>query len=578
MLSELRVKNLGIIEDITWQLQGGLNVITGETGAGKSLIIDAVEILLSGKVNEVTIRYGADEAQIEGTFHLPQNGLLKDTFSQKSLLDDDGTLIINCRLRRKSSVTIRVNGQTITKSQLIHLGRRIVDIHGQSEHLSLLNEKSHVDILDLYAHTLNLRDEFSLKLAELRKTEQELELLEKSDKERARDEDYLRFQLDEITRSGLREGEEEELQVERNLLSSAEQLKEFADIIYRSLYEDDSQSTAPVLDKLSEAVQAMKRLVEMDSKLLNQFKYLEETVSGITEVARDIHAYGNRLQYDPERLEEIESRLENIKNIRRKYGPTVADVLAHQKKIQIDLDNLTSYTDRQLELKGTIAYLKEETGNLAWRLSQERAHAAERLTVAVKDELDDLNMDQVEFSVDRRRFPDPDGLPFPDGECYASNDTGVDIIEFMASTNPGEPVKPLVKIASTGELSRFTLAIKAALSGTDNIPVLIFDEIDIGVGGRSGDVIGKKLWVLGRNHQVICVTHLPQITAFADAHFGVRKRISEERTLSTLANLKGKDRIKEIAGMLAGPNYTETALNNARELVGRADKWKAAQK
>jgi DNA repair protein RecN (Recombination protein N) len=577
LLVELRVKNLGIIEDMNWRLGAGLNVITGETGAGKSLVIDAVELLLAGKADDDVIRHGADQAQVEGVFSLPSTenlASLKELLAEKEVAADEETLVIDCQLRRQGADVIRVNGHAVPKAFLRQLSRRLVDIHGQSQHLSLFDSKSHLDFLDAYAHTLEPRQEFSSKASELNKVEQELKALEKDEQERARREEFLRFQLEEISRAQLKEGEEAELERERDILASAEKLKEISYQAYHALYEEDTAGrSAPALDKLNEAGQAMKKLTEMDPSRKEQLDSLEATIDGLTDLARAIRAYGDNLEYDPSRLEELENRLELIRSLKRKYGQTVSDVLAYLVKAQRELDEVSGATERIAQLKETVAALKEEMGRLAQRLSGERTQAAAKLTTEVKKELDDLGMSQVDFQVGISRQEAADGIPLPDGR-YAFNNEGIDNVEFMVSTNPGEPLKPLAKIASTGELSRFTLALKGALSEADHIPVLIFDEIDIGVGGRSGEIIGKKLASLAHNHQVVCVTHLPQIAAFADAHFNVHKEVAGARTLSRLEPLEDEARLKELAVMIGGSHYSQTALDNARELRQQAEGWK----
>ena len=582
MLLELRVKGLGIIEEINWSLSHGLNVITGETGAGKSLVIDAVEALLAGKLDEEVIRYGANEAQIEGVFALPRDesiSQLTELLAEKGLKADEETLVINCELRRQGRSILRVNGHAVPKGLLHQIGRLLVDIHGQSEHLSLLDTKTHLDFLDSYAHTLDLRQSFSAKAIELYKAEQELKALAEQEQDLARREEFLRFQLDEIRQAKLREGEDEELETERNVLSSSEKLKALSHEAYQALYRDDaSHASAPALDRLNEAVQAMKKLVEVDPTLKQQLGFLEETVYGVEEVARDVHSYGDRVEYDPNRLEEIESRLELIRNLKRKYGQTIAEVLDYLAKAEGELEGLTHSSESRVQLEEMRSCLKQEMGRMASELSTARSQAVTKLVAEVKKELEDLNMSQVEFEVSITQEQAAEGIPFPDGETYAFNNEGVDTVEFIVSTNPGEPLKPLAKIASTGEISRFTLALKGALSEVDNIPVLIFDEIDIGVGGRSGEIIGKKLWALARNRQVICVTHLPQIAAFGDAHYNVHKDGSGTRTLSMLNTLQGESRIAELAVMLGGPQYTETSLNDARELMQKAETWKESRR
>ena len=580
MLLELRVKDFGIIEEINWGLGHGLNVITGETGAGKSLVIDAVEALLAGKLDEEAIRYGAEEAQIEGVFALPQDeslSQLRELLAEKGLKADEETLVIDCELRRQGRSIARVNGHAVPKGSLNQIGRLLIDIHGQSEHLSLLDKKYHLKFLDSYAHALDLRYSFSAKATELYKAEQELKTLAEEEKDLARREEFLRFQLDEIRRAKLREGEEEDLEKERNTIAFSEELKAFSYEAYQALSREDAADTSsPALDKLNEAVRAMKKLVGLDPALKQQLSFMEEAVWGLEETARDIHSYSDGLEYDPKRLEEIEMRLELIRNLKNKYGQTITEVLDYVAKAEKELEGISHSSERHAQLENMRSCLRKEMGQMASELSEARSQAARKLVAEVKKELQDLNMAQVEFEVSITQEQAQEGIPFPDGESYAFNNEGVDSVEFIASTNPGEPLKPLARIASTGEISRFTLALKGALSEADNIPVLIFDEIDIGVGGRSGEVIGKKLWVLARKHQVICVTHLPQLAAFADAHYNVSKDGSGARTLSTLEVLQGESRIEELAVMLAGVQYTETSLNNARELMQKADTWKEA--
>lgn len=582
MLLKLRVKDLGIIEEINWDLSGGLNVITGETGAGKSLVIDAVEALLAGKVDEEVIRYGATEALLEGVFTLPQEesvSQLRELLAEKGLKPDEETLVINCEFRRQGRSVVRVNRHAVPKGLLQQIGRFFIDIHGQSEHLSLLNKEYHLDFLDSYAHTLDLRHSFSTKVVELSQAEQELKTLSEEEKGLERREEFLRFQIDEIRQAKLREGEEEYLERERTILSSSEKLKASSYEVYQAIHRDDTLlPSVSALDKLNEAVRMMKELVELDSTLKQQLDFLEETVHGLEEIARDIHSYSDRLEYDPKRLEEIESRLEFIRNLKRKYGQTINEVLDCLEKAERELEGLSHSIERRAQLEKMRNCLKEEMGRIAFELSKARSQAAGKLMTEVKKELQDLNMSQVEFEVSITQIQAQEGIPYPNGGYYVFNKEGADTVEFMASTNPGEPLKPLIKIASTGEISRFMLALKGALSEADNTPVLIFDEIDIGVGGRSGEIIAKKLWALAQNRQVICVTHLAQIASFADAHYSVHKETVGTRTLSMLETLKGESRIKEIATMLGGSQYTETSLSNARELMQKAEIWKEAHR
>ncbi len=578
MLAELTVKGFGIIEEITWKPAAGLNVITGETGAGKSLVVDAVEALLSGQVNEEDIRHGFEEAQIEGIFHLSRSqvaGPLLALLSEKGLKADEDTLIITGDFRRQGRSTPRINRQAVSRALLRDIGGFLVDIHGQSGHLSLLNKDQHLEFLDAYAHTRDRRHNFSAKVAELSQAEREIQALSRTEQDLSRQTELLNFQIDEINRAALQPGEEETLERELALLNAAEKLKTTADKIYRIIYNDESRlAPSSVVDRLGEALPALRQIIETDPSWQERLNYLEETTHGLEELARDIRSYGDNLEFDPQRLEEIRDRLEIIRSLKRKYGSSISEILAYLEKAIQERTNFTHSGERRQQLSGKIERLKNEMGGLAFQLSRERIQAAQKIKQGVKKELDDLSMSQVAFDVSIVREPSPEGIPFPDGERYQFSSSGTDIVEFMAATNPGEPLKPLATVASTGELSRFMLALKCALAEADALPVLIFDEIDIGIGGRSGEIIGKKLWNLARNHQVICVTHLPQIAAFADAHYRVNKKSAGERTVSTITALKGNPRLDELAVMMAGPHSTPNTLNAARELIQEATGWK----
>jgi DNA repair protein RecN (Recombination protein N) len=576
VLDELTVKGFGIIEEINWRPAAGLNIITGETGAGKSLVIDAVEALLSGQADEEDIRHGADEARIEGVFGLENGAPLREMLAEKGLAAEDG-IILTCDFRRQGRTTPRVNRQAVARSLLKDIGAALVDIHGQSQHLSLLRQEQHREFLDAYAHTLDLRHDFSLRVGELHRMDQEIKSLSRSEQEIARQTELLNFQVDEIKRAKLETGEEAILERELAVLSSAEKLKAAAYEVYRIIYGDENSLDATsALDKVNEAFLPMKQIVDTDPSLKPQLGSLEEIIHGLEELAREVHAYGDNLSFDPQRLEEVQSRLELIRGLKRKYGGSIEEVLRYLAKAQAELEGLTYSGERKEKLEAEREQRRKEMGEMAARLSRERAKAAKKLAALVKKELGELNMGRVDFNISVSQEKSPDGIPFPDGDKYKFSATGADDIVFMASTNPGEPLKPLDRIASTGEISRFLLALKSALAGADTIPVLIFDEIDIGIGGRSGEVIGKKLWVLSRHHQVICVTHLPQIAAFADAQYRVSKQTAGERTVSTIEAIKGEARLKELAVMIAGPRYTPAALNTARELLGKAEDWKKA--
>ncbi|MCJ7605629.1 MAG: DNA repair protein RecN, partial [Dehalococcoidales bacterium] len=469
----------------------------------------------------------------------------------------------------------RVNRQAVSRALLKDIGAALVDIHGQSEHLSLLRKDHHIDFLDAHAHTLELRQEFGAGAAELNQMERELESLSRNDRDNSRQMELLNFQIDEIYRAELRDGEEEELRNELTLLTSAEKLKATAYEVYRALYgEDGASESSSSIDMINQALPRLRNIVDTDSSLQPQLSAMEDALLGLEELAREIRSYGDDLAFDPERLEEVQGRLELVRSLKRKYGDSIPEILVYAEKAERERGGLTDSGARREHLAAHREQLKRQLGEMAGRLSERRTATATELAVAVKKELAELGMGRVDFSVTVTQEPSPDGIPLAGGEPVRFCATGADDVTFMASTNPGEPMKPLQNIASTGEISRFLLALKSALADADTTPVLIFDEIDIGVGGRSGEIIGRKLWNLSRRHQVICVTHLPQIAAFADALYTVSKREAGERTVSTIEPLEGDARYGELALMIAGHKYTDATLITAKELINKAETWK----
>jgi DNA repair protein RecN (Recombination protein N) len=578
LLQELHVKNLGIIEDICWSPDACFNVITGETGAGKSLIIDAVELLLLGTASTEVIRHGCAYAQIEGIFNTSVPGrynALKDLLDEKGLGSEEDYLIISLEIKNGKPPQIRINNHTVTRTFLRQVGRLLIDIHGQSQHLSLLDTAAHISFLDDFSDLTDLKSQFVAQIAGIRTVENEINVLQDREQDAQRQQDFLKYQIEEIRQAELHPGEDEELEKERRIIAQAARLKEQASQIYQALAQNDSSGySQTVVSGLHRAIQSLKKICELDTALKPQLEYLEKAYFGIDECARDISVYTEKLDFDPERLEEIENRLEMIRNLKRKFGPTLEQIIGYQTKSAQELALLDRSQERMSELKEILTVNLNKASSLAAQLSDRRRAAALDLERRVKKELSDLDMGHMDFKVGITQTPSADGLTGNDNQRYTYSASGIDQIEFLVSTNPGEPLLPLARIASTGELSRFTLALKSALAGADRIPVLIFDEIDIGIGGRSGEIVGKKLWALSRQHQVIGVTHLPQIAAFADAHFFVRKQTSGDRTISTLEGLDENGRLKETAMMLAGPSYSAAALDNARELLKQASFWK----
>lgn len=580
MLVELNVRNFAIIDELHLRFNPGFNVLTGETGAGKSIIIDAVSTLLGGRADTTMIRSGTDEAQVEGIFHL--NEAMKEAILpllQKDGLegDDENILVLAREIRREGRSICRVNGHAVTLGTLESIGQHLVDIHGQTEHLSLLRVREHIDFLDRYGGLWSLRRQVSDLVHELRQVRQELSDLVRDERELARRADLLTYQIQEIAAANLRVGEEEELNEERTRLANAEHLMELADAAYRALYAGE-EGQASAIDLLSQAVHNLTDLEKIDPTLKEQRQVAEEASYQLEDLARSLRAYRDSIEFNPARLREVEERLDVIYNLKRKYGDSIAEILAFGEAAQRELEGIVHSEERVEELRAREEELLRQIGALAAQLSAQRRATGERLGKAIEAELKDLGMAGARFGVAIEQKEAEDGAWVGD-KRYAFDTTGIDRVEFLISPNIGEPLKPLVKIASGGETSRLMLALKTVLSAADRTPTLIFDEIDAGIGGRAGGVVGQKLWSLtaatspsGTGHQVLCVTHLPQLAGFGDAHFKVDKRVVGERTVTTVQQLTEEERVEELASMLG--TATTVTRRSAQELLEQVSKVK----
>lgn len=570
MLTELHITDFAIIDRLDLSLGPGFNVLTGETGAGKSIIVDAINALLGSKLGAEFVRSGAEIARIEGIFTLPPDANLT-ALADLGIEPEEGCLILSRELHSSGRSICRINGRLVPVSLLQEVGQALVDIHGQSEHLSLLRPAQHVDLLDRYGGLLGLRSAVAAQVAALRAVRRELQGLMADEREIARRMDLLRYQIDEINAANLSPEEEAELLRERTILQNAERIMSLADTVYAALYAG-SEGQAAAVDLVSQASAALAELQRLDPSLAEQASQAEGLVWQLQDLARIVRAYRDNVEYNPERLQQVEERLDLIHNLKRKYGSSIPEILAYRDKAMAELEAITYSEERLAELKEQEAALLARIGQLAWDLSQARQEAAARLAAAMERELAELNMPRVRFQVEIRQEEDPQGAPGPGDKHYAFDSTGIDKVEFLISPNPGEPLKPLAKIASGGETSRLMLAMRSILSAADAVPTLIFDEIDQGIGGRSGYIVGEKLWGLTARHQVICVTHLPQIAAFGDDHFCISKQIVADRTVTRARHLTGDSRVLELAEMLGGA--TEPALETAKAMLQETDQRK----
>jgi DNA repair protein RecN (Recombination protein N) len=570
MLTELRIENFAIIQHLELEFRPGLITFTGETGAGKSIILDALTAVVGGRAEIGMIRAGADRASVEATFHLPDVNRkpLQEILEREDLLDDPDYVTLSRELRREGRNTARVNGRNASVNLVREIGAYLIDIHGQSEHLSLLNVRQHIHLLDRYASSDMALADYRKAYESLMGIRRELNQLKQTEQDAERRTDLLSYQLQEIDAANLRTGEDLELRQERERLANAESLASLAQQTLGLL--DEGTPEAPsISDLLGQVVQAMTSLAKIDAARTNLTEQAQTVAEVVSDLTLELQTYLENIEFSPHRLEEVEERLDLIHKLQRKYGGSIEAVLAFADKARQELDTIAHATERIAELEereqGALAVLAQK----AQVLSQKRKEAAHSLETSVEGELNDLSMSGARFAVDFQYQPDPTGVTLENDDCVSFDSTGVDRIEFLIAPNPGEGLKPLVKIASGGETSRLMLAIKNVLAQADNIPTLIFDEIDQGIGGRVGMVVGEKLWQLGRRHEVLCVTHLPQLAAFGDQHFRVVKLVEDGRTTTHVEQLNDDSRLEELAQMLGNVSDANRVAANETLTIAR---------
>lgn len=565
MLQELRIHNFAIIEAIVLRFEPGLFVLTGETGAGKSIIVDAIEMLLGGRGDSNVVRSGEETASVEGDFLLDNDALeeAQPILEREGLWDGETLLTLGREVRREGRNIARVNGRTVNLAILRDLGQILVDVHGQSEHLSLLRVREHLRLLDRFAGLEEKRGKFSVLVEELQRARGELERIRAGEREAARRADMLQYQIGEIEAARIQPGEEAALLEERTRLANAEQLAQLADQAIAAL-DAEGEENRPATDLLGEAARSLAALSKIDPSLISARENGQAVLEQAAELARDLRVYRESIEFNPRRLEQVEERVELLRNLKRKYGDTLESVTLHAEKARAELEGITHADERRAELEAQEKTLLTQLGILGTELSRARRSAAEELSRGVETELADLKMSGAKFSIDQTWKEDPEGA-FVGDRRVAFNSTGLDGIEFLVAPNPGEGLKPLVKVASGGETSRLMLAMKSVLARADRTPTLIFDEIDQGIGGRVGMTVGKKLWRLTPRHQVLCVTHLPQLAAYGDQHLHVEKSVDRKRTQTHVEKLEGKGRVSELAAMLG--TLSETTRKSAEEIL-----------
>ena len=551
MLLYLRVKNLALIDSAEVEFGEGLNILTGETGAGKSVVIGSVNVALGGKASRDLIRQGCDSAYVELCFQVEEEK--RPLLAGKEVYpDEDGLLIISKRITPARSIS-RVNDETVTASRLREITGLLIDIHGQHEHQSLLYHARHLEILDEYGkeRLSGLKKQVEETYRRYQEQKKELEAYREDEESRLREMDFCRFEIDEIEEANVKPGEEEELEAAFKRFSNAKRIEE-------SLSE---AGEAVRSDAVSRALRSVEGALRYDENLVKIRDSLCDVESLLGDLEREIGDYLESLEFDGEEAGRVEARLDRIRALEHKYGRTIPDILENLQKKKERLEVLEHYDALREEAQARFEKTCGELSALSERLGALRREVAVSLASKMEESLRDLNFLDVTFTVELRKL----------GHFTAK---GQDEAEFLISTNPGEPPRPLGQVASGGELSRIMLAIKTVLADTDQIPTLIFDEIDAGISGRTAQRVSEKLRIIGRRRQVICITHLPQIAAMADHHFAIEKSVSGGRTVTQIRPLDDQEAADELARLLGGAQITETVRQNAREMKRLADEIK----
>ncbi|MDH4217220.1 MAG: DNA repair protein RecN [Candidatus Aminicenantes bacterium] len=553
MIKSFCIKNLATIEEIEIDLEKGFSILTGETGAGKSIIIDGIRLVLGEKGSPDLIRTGKKETSVEAIFHFAQGKINLEGFPS----DQEDELFISRTISEQGTGRGYINGVLVPIKKLKSLRNDLIDIYGQNDHVFLRHVEYQLDYLDFYADAIPLRQQVAQTAQELRRLIRTKRELEARDKEREQRLDFLNFQIKEMEKAELCPEEEEELRQERNILKNAEKITLLIETALTLAYEQEN-SVSSLLSKLQNVV---SDLSGFDRSLKPTEEAIAQFAITIDDFSDSLIKFKEKQTASPERLEKLEERLSLIENLKRKYGSSITEILSYLEKAKNEMQELSLSHEKLADLGREIENTFVQYKSLCHDLAEKRRKSARKLEKAVEKEIGILGMKKARFNIDIRSFP----LEKENSEKI--RDTGTEEVEFLISPNPGEEKKPLRRIASGGELSRIMLALKSIGKETETLKTLIFDEIDSGIGGKTAEFVAQKLRDLAKQHQVICVTHLPQIASFAVHHFRIDKKIEKERTFTLVKKLSFEERVEEIARLLTGSRITETALNNAREML-----------
>ncbi|MGC9001879.1 MAG: DNA repair protein RecN [Dictyoglomus sp.] len=569
MLLALRVKDFAIIDEITLDFHDGLNVITGETGAGKSLLVDALAFLLGERASTDIIRSGSNRSVVEAMFTMNEEveRLLDEWEIPK---EKDGTLLVSRELNKSGRSKCRVNGELVTVGMLERLLSNIVEIHGQHEHQKILHRDFQLEVFDRLGgeELLDQKNKVKELFLKLRNLYSERDEIYGKEKERQQRIDLLSFQIEEIEKANLRIGEEEELLEERQKLQNYEKVRVGIEEAIKFLYENPEGMSA--FEQLGEGLDIIRSLSSMDENVGNIVSLLENAKVYLGEAVDNLIRYKDSMSFEPSTIEEIEERLYRISQLKRKYGKNIEEILNYKEKAKEELDMLSNMEARLENIEAEISAVEEKLLYESEKLSEMRRNMVEDFVKRVEEELSELGMEHAKFAVE---FMEPSSGLNING--VKISEKGREVIEFMLSSNPGELFKPLRHVASGGELSRVMLALKTILNEVDNTPVLVFDEIDAGIGGETAYLLAQKLWNISKKRQIFCVTHLPQIAAWADYHFHVEKKVVNDQTRIRVSMLEDKSRIIELSRMLGGSIVSDVSQQHAKELLVKASELKS---
>lgn len=550
MLKGLDIKNVAVIEKLNIEFPKGLSVLTGETGAGKSIIIDSINMILGARSNRTLVRHGADKAMVSAMFDVDKS--LEKVLEEYGIDAEDGEIIVSRDLTPEGKSNARINGMMVPMGVLKAISEKLVDIHGQQDSHSILDREKHIEFLDMFGKNQELLEKYEEKLEILKKIKKTLKETEIDEEEKLRRIDLLNYQCTEIEKAELKVGEREDLEEERIKVKNLTAIAEGVYGAYSALYENESMSA---YDGVSRAESALSRVAEFDKTLEKVYSRVTDVKYAIEDIVHELK--GMDVEFDEKYLNDIEERLDTITTLEKKYGGDTQKVLEYYEQISRELDNIKNSDEYIKGLKIEQEKAEENLREIGRVLGEKRRKDAEKLSGLIKAELTELDMPKAEFQVLVE-------------ECDEFFKNGMDRVEFMITTNPGEPLKPLNKVASGGELSRTMLAIKTVLSGVSGGETLIFDEIDTGVSGRAAQKIAVRLWRLGRENQVICISHQPQLAAYSDNHFYIEKHQEEDKTITSLRKLSDVERVEELARIIDGENITEMAKNHASQMIDAA--------